>query len=541
MKKTFNFRENYYLIAVLSLLIYCQKTNAQCTLVCNDNVQVSIPAYPVCSLAISPDMILEGDQPLSCPNGVLVVEMNLNSIWTPAVVYYSHIFDGAIQIRVRDLVSGNSCLGIMTVEDKLSPIMNGTTNFTIFCEDEGCGGLVPPPNVTDCDPAPVVNYTETDFVYYDCNISPFIKAWSRVYVATDDSGNFSSFSQRIRIKKRTGNAIQFPNDIEITVAGADCTPWCETVSPMAPAPSFATNPALGLPGCPKIDGVAISPVMMEGPDCLSNACTAGDNCFLTAIYNDNILPLCGGDYVIHRNWEVSGVCLPTILHTQVITVRVNDNLVCGGYTCNPPFNENSSYSTGDVTLSWSVNNTCSEQNRLKYRYFENGVWTSWSFVNVPGNTTTIVGIPPNVPFQWRVQAHCSPRLRSPFGVLNTFTTGGLAMSVNDIPLDWMDESLSEDEYEIVIPEKHLLPPAAAFGIYPNPTNGQLHIIHPNGSFSLEVELTDATGHRVLQQAFSALEQDFLMDISSLPNGLYLMKLSDENGIHYTEKVVLVKE
>lgn len=540
MKKTCNFREKYYLISIFSLLIFYPKINAQCFLSCNDNVQVSIPDYPVCSLSIDPLMILEGDPYSGCPNGNFHVQLFINNVYIPGVVNYSHVDDGDIVIRTRDLVSGNFCWSTIDVQDHYPPLISGISPVTIYCEDETCGDLIPVPTATDCDPAPQITYTDTDFDYYDCNISPFIKAWTRVYIATDDSGNSSTYSQRIRIKKRTANAVQFPKDIEITVAGADCTPWCEAANPAAPAPSFSTDQALGLPGCPKIDGVAISPVMMEGPDCNSNACTSGGDCLLTAIYNDNILPLCGGDYVIHRNWEVSGVCLPTVLHTQVITVRVNENLVCGGYSCNPPFNGNSSYSAGDVTLSWSVTNTCLEQNRIKYRYFENSVWTTWSFLIVPGNTATIAGIPPNVPFQWRVQAHCSPRLRSAYGVLNTFTTGSLAFSVGDIPVNWIDESLPEDALEAEISEKNTSI-ATPFGIFPNPTKGQLHIINTSGSFFLTVELSDVTGHRLLKQALTKLEQDFVMDISSLPEGLYLMQMKDENGVHYSEKVVLMNK
>ncbi|HMW26709.1 MAG TPA: hypothetical protein PKC51_08720, partial [Ferruginibacter sp.] len=85
---------------VLGLLLSVgTSANAQCTLVCNNLVQVSLDQD--CTVEILPDMVLEGG---GCPNGNLVVEMKINGVWVPAVVNSNHI-NQTIQVRVRDLVS----------------------------------------------------------------------------------------------------------------------------------------------------------------------------------------------------------------------------------------------------------------------------------------------------------------------------------------------------------------------------------------------------------------------------------------------------
>ena len=55
--------------------------SAQCTLSCNNLVQVSLDQD--CASEINPDMILEGNVALICPNGNLQVQAKINNIWVP--------------------------------------------------------------------------------------------------------------------------------------------------------------------------------------------------------------------------------------------------------------------------------------------------------------------------------------------------------------------------------------------------------------------------------------------------------------------------
>ena len=70
-------------------------------------------------------------------------------------------------------------------------------------------------------------------------------------------------------------------------------------------------------------------------------------------------------------------------------------------------------------------------------------------------------------------------------------------------------------------------------VYPNPAQGQLHMRLPDGE-SAEVSLHDAVG-RVVQQQL--LPHSGPIDVSSLPKGIYLVKVS-QGGIVETEKVLI---
>ena len=100
-------------------LLFSQSASAQsCTLVCNNLVQISL--NDDCSEELEPDMILEGNS--LCPNGNLQLQAKINGIWVPAngngnYVVTSANINQTIEVRARDLVSGNSCWGYMFVED----------------------------------------------------------------------------------------------------------------------------------------------------------------------------------------------------------------------------------------------------------------------------------------------------------------------------------------------------------------------------------------------------------------------------------------
>ena len=102
-------------------------TSAQCAMICNDLVQISLDDD--CEVEILPDMILEGN---GCPNGVFQVQAKINGSWTPAsgnfVATAAHI-NLTLQIRVKDLISGNSCTGNAHIEDKLPPELDCSDIF----------------------------------------------------------------------------------------------------------------------------------------------------------------------------------------------------------------------------------------------------------------------------------------------------------------------------------------------------------------------------------------------------------------------------
>jgi hypothetical protein len=69
-------------------------------------------------------------------------------------------------------------------------------------------------------------------------------------------------------------------------------------------------------------------------------------------------------------------------------------------------------------------------------------------------------------------------------------------------------------------------------VYPNPSTGRLQI---KADSVVSVELVDVLGKVVFTS--KNVNNDTILDLSSLNKGIYLAKITGEN-INYTEKVVL---
>ncbi|MDX1913426.1 MAG: hypothetical protein SFV22_18165 [Saprospiraceae bacterium] len=87
-----------------------------CTLVCNDDLVVAVPANGTFTLL--PQDLADTDLSVICPNGNFQTQAEINSIWTPASGYM--IFDEShigqtVNCRLRDLNSGNTCWGSVQV------------------------------------------------------------------------------------------------------------------------------------------------------------------------------------------------------------------------------------------------------------------------------------------------------------------------------------------------------------------------------------------------------------------------------------------
>ncbi|MBK8425642.1 MAG: hypothetical protein IPL27_06485 [Lewinellaceae bacterium] len=98
---------------------------------CNDFVNVSLEAD--CSTEIFPDMVLEGTY--GCFDDYVVeIDRTLplgNGPWLPGVVNADDI-NRTYAVRVRHLVSGNSCWGTLKIEDKIPPVVV-CENFDLPC------------------------------------------------------------------------------------------------------------------------------------------------------------------------------------------------------------------------------------------------------------------------------------------------------------------------------------------------------------------------------------------------------------------------
>ncbi|MEQ1747647.1 MAG: hypothetical protein ABMA02_19620, partial [Saprospiraceae bacterium] len=276
------------LLALVILLLSAQSSaTAQCSLACNDLVQISLDGD--CEVEVEPDMILEGG---GCPNGNLVVEMKINGAWIPAIVNGNHI-NQTIQTRVRDLVTGNYCWGYILVEDKLAPQMV-CTNITLSCgittytpqylEDELNIATAYPNVIENCG-----NYTSSyidNYTDLGCNgtinglnnISAYVR---RTWTAVDQSGNTASCTQFIYFQRRNVSQVLFPADITISCENPDADP--------------------SITGTPYISDFG-----KQWPLYPQNTF-----CELNVVYSDQTLPICDGSHKILRTWTVLDWCLPT--------------------------------------------------------------------------------------------------------------------------------------------------------------------------------------------------------------------------------------
>ena len=74
-------------------------------------------------------------------------------------------------------------------------------------------------------------------------------------------------------------------------------------------------------------------------------------------------------------------------------------------------------------------------------------------------------------------------------------------------------------------------------IYPNPTNRYLNVKNPTiGNY----ELFDILGRRVLYQKNSSVSQEISFDLSSQNDGIYFLKISVNENLKKTEKIILKK-
>lgn len=266
------------------LFSYSQ-TYAQCTLVCNDMVQVSIPAEGFA--IVEADMILEGDS-TSCPGpkSVIVELPNGQEIGdTVTCEYVTEVLD----VRVIDDASGNYCWGTILVEDKLKPVIecqDTTVNCTANLSPSAIGLVTVSDN---CDSSPTVNMVET--VSPEACSTLFTQTISRTWHAIDESGNIAlPCEQTISVVRPSLADVEFPPNFDNT----------DTLALLCENPDTSVSKT----GFPMVDGIPI-----------------GGLCKISATYEDLLVFGCENEFSVFREWSVLDCCSGEILtHTQHIKV-----------------------------------------------------------------------------------------------------------------------------------------------------------------------------------------------------------------------------
>jgi Secretion system C-terminal sorting domain len=283
----------------LAFFFQLQSGTAQCSLSCESLVNVSLNQN--CTAEITPDVILNGSPAVSCPTGVLFVQAKINGSWYPAVGNFiansTHI-GKTLEVRVRDLQSGNSCWGNIFIEDKLAP--------TVICQDitVSCGVKNYAPanlaalSLTAAYPTAVDNCTgvtrshnDVESIDVACgatingklNMSYAVK---RVWTATDAGGMSATCVQWIYFQRVAVAAVLAPRDTVLScgvgsyaasVTGAPCYQVGAIKYPLFPNNSF---------------------------------------CEVNTSYQDQIIDVCSGTKKVIRTWTIMDWCAPAVAGTN---------------------------------------------------------------------------------------------------------------------------------------------------------------------------------------------------------------------------------
>ena len=322
-------------LILFSCLLFCSFVlKAQCDLVCNDNVQITLDED--CYREILPDMILEGTYSPICEPFTVIVEATGGNFVTGDQIGQT--------INVSVTASNNNfCWGTIHVVDQNAPVISCQT-VTITCLDDPDD--VDPPTVTDnCDAS--VDLTVTESIDENgCN-GPFYRVITRTYTAEDNSGNTSSCDQIINVTRPSLGQVDFPpNYDDIQLDALDCD-------------NPNTSPANT--GEPTINGQIIN-----------NVCDFG------VIYSDQNIPICQNSYKILREWTVSDWCTSqNINYTQTIKVLDKTPPVI---TCPNDIElstENDDCFGSMIIPSPSVNDDCSNSSNIDLEFSSSSGKHKW--------------------------------------------------------------------------------------------------------------------------------------------------------------------
>ncbi len=317
----------------LASILNINSLQAQCTLGCNDNVQVSLDNN--CKAEVTVGMI-SPSAASACVGGnfkVIVMAQNGSPLAGSPFVGINEIGKKLV-VKVLDQVSGQSCWGSILVEDKLPPIITSCKNDTFPCTtDWKAAGVVPNPVYTENCSTATVTFTET-ISDIACGAGDFTAVITRFYTIKDASGNKSTCTKEIYLKRGNMANIVWPKHRDDIQAPA--------LSCVAPN----TNPSNT--GEPSIGGFPL--VML---------------CDLMASYSDQVKDLNASDKIVIRTWVVIDWC--TGVATSFIqNIRILDK-VAPTITCpqNITIGTKSTTCNADYTFpNYNVTDNCSPANKI---------------------------------------------------------------------------------------------------------------------------------------------------------------------------------
>ncbi|MBC7773802.1 MAG: T9SS type A sorting domain-containing protein [Phycisphaerae bacterium] len=269
---------------------------AQCTLSCNDGMQVSLD--PTGQVLMTWQLIAPNADN-SCPGPLAVTLYNSIGQQLPNPLTCAHIGQ-TITARVKHTTSGNFCTGTLEVFDALSPALSNCGDKFIFCNEDSSPEAVGFPIGADNCTAP----NDLNFSRFDTETSlacgtyqnghEVLKRIDRDWTVSDDYGNSNNCLQRVWLKHITFADIAFPpNRDNISSPALDC----------------AQDPNdLDLTGQPTVNGVPVG---------------ASPECEIGVTYSDQTIMHCApAGFTVLRNWTMVDFCNGTFNNrTQIIKVQ----------------------------------------------------------------------------------------------------------------------------------------------------------------------------------------------------------------------------
>ena len=168
-------------LTLVLLVVVSGQSNAQCSLACNDNVQVSVDVN--CKAKITPDVVLEAPG-AQCPYVVIIFDEN--GVPLPDdTVRVQHV---GKTLRVKVTLGNNSCWSDIKIEDKIAPVVDCAGPDYVYCNDTDY--VVSPDVVLDNCDVPEIIIISDEFIDYPCDsLYSGVRVICRAY--EDKSGNRS--------------------------------------------------------------------------------------------------------------------------------------------------------------------------------------------------------------------------------------------------------------------------------------------------------------------------------------------------------------
>ncbi len=314
-----------FLLVLLTGAVNVSSGQSQCSLKCNDMIQVSLDED--CMVTLEPDDILEGAIPTAC--GALQVQVKRGGIWQPTSATAGNATltsadlspcGKVLEVRVRQVVGNQSCWGRIIVEDKLPPVVTVRDVWAICAakgdndpgDDQLDSGFDPDyaatvlnlpdarPTVSDNCSTPSRSFVDGPLVDVSCTAPAingrFVSAYFvRKWTFRDGCGNETVSEQFIYFMRRNVYNVQF------AAAAADV--------PCAQGKAYPGNPLLAPANSPFI-------VTPEGVTLLLYP---NENyCEFNITYTDQVIPVCTGTFKIIRTWVIYDWCLPTGTFTSPV-------------------------------------------------------------------------------------------------------------------------------------------------------------------------------------------------------------------------------